>query len=59
MKYIKLFEEKIVAQHPFIQASKKGSTNKIKEFIKNGIDVDMRDTVYDRTALMNACIVVI
>lgn len=55
MKYIKIFE-KVVAQHPFIQASKRGSTNKIKEFIKKGIDVNMKDTVYGRTALMNACL---
>lgn len=54
MKYIKLFE-KVVAQHPFIQASKRGSTNKIKEFIKKGIDVNMKDTVYGKTALMFAC----
>ena len=55
MKYIKLFEKAVKAQHPFIQASKRGSTNKIKEFIKNGVDIEMRDTSYGKTALMFAC----
>ena len=52
MKYIRLFE-KSIKEPAFISAAKRGNTNSVKQYIKDGIDINMKD--YDgKTALMHA-----
>ena len=55
MKYIKHFEAK-KENDPFVQAAKRGNNNKIKEFIKNGVDINTRNYDDKKTALMEACL---
>jgi len=52
MKYIKTFERAKTID-PFIQAAKRGSSSKIREIIKNGVDINMQDGE-QKTALMYA-----
>ena len=53
LNYSQYIKESKILSHPFIQAASKGSNNKVKEYIKFGVDIDMRDGE-GRTALMNA-----
>jgi len=53
LKYNEYITESKDLRHPFIQAAIRGNNNKIKEFIKSGVDINMKDK-YDKTALMYA-----
>ena len=54
LKYIEYITEvKKQSEHPFLLAAKRGSSVKIKDFIKSGVDVNMQDS-NKRTALMLA-----
>jgi ankyrin repeat protein len=53
LRYIEYIKEARDLRHPFIQAAVSGNNNKVKEFIKSGIDINMKDKD-GRTALMNA-----
>ena len=53
MKYLKKYEARRATEEPFIQSSKRGSSNAVKKFIKQGVDINMRSNTGDnRTALM-------
>ena len=52
MKYLRLFE-KSVKEPPFISSAKRGSTSAVKLAIKEGVDVDMKDSD-GKTAMMHA-----
>lgn len=52
MKYLRLFE-KSEKESPFISSARKGSTNAVKQAIKEGENVDMKDSD-GKTALMHA-----
>ena len=55
MKYIKLFETK--RNDPFVQAARRGNSKQIKDMLKNGVDVNIREVDIPRnTALMEACL---
>jgi ankyrin repeat protein len=54
MKYIKQFESKVL-NDLLINAAKKGSNAKIKELIKNGVDINSKNED-GKTALMLACL---
>ena len=56
MKYIKLFEGKKL-NSSFVQAAKRGSNAKIKEMIKKGVDINIKDysEIPNNTALMESC----
>lgn len=54
LKYVEYINEaKKEVKYPFIQAATRGNNNKVKEFIKSGVDINMKDTD-DKTALMYA-----
>ena len=46
-------EAKKEKEHPFLLAAKSGSANKVKDFIKSSVDINMQDS-NKRTALMLA-----
>jgi len=52
MKYLRLFERS-VKEPPFISSAKRGSTSVVKQAIKEGVDVNMKDSD-GKTALMHA-----
>lgn len=52
MKYLRLFE-RLVKEPPFISSARKGSTNAVKQALKDGEDVNMKDSD-GKTALMHA-----
>lgn len=55
LSYIEYIKEARDLRQPFIQAAVRGNNNKVKEFIKSGIDINMKDKD-GRTALMNAAL---
>lgn len=55
MKYIQKFEARKSTEQPFIQSAKRGSRTAIENFIKQGVDINMRGQ-HNRTALMNAAL---
>ena len=54
LKYIEYITEKAQTYHPFILAAKKGNASKVKEFIKSGVDINIKSAMEERTALMYA-----
>lgn len=56
MKYIKTFEAKKIAEHPFINSAKRGSSSTVSKHIKNGVDINMSSKKDGKTALMIASI---
>lgn len=55
LKYDEYIKEARNLRQPFLQAAVRGNNNKVKEFIKSGVDINMKDNE-GRTALMNAAL---
>lgn len=55
LKYDEYIKEARNLRHPFLQAAVRGNNNKVKEFIKSGVDINMKD-FEGKTALMNAAL---